>query len=67
MTAYPEALLRILFNLQAAVLVAAKDNGVVLSRAGTIELHVLPAFGARLWFDNQCCIVLACNHTREDF
>ena len=66
--AHPKTLLRILLNLQAGILVAAKDDGViVVHRRATSsyavpcsELHVLPPLGPRLGLEDECGIVGTC-------
>jgi len=65
---HPEALLGVLLNLQARVLVAAEDDSVVVvnlrataqAAAPRPQLHVLPPFRARLGLEDEGGIVVTC-------
>lgn len=67
MAAYHATENAVALNLQAAVAVAAEDDGVVGVHLGrgvmlTIlsTLHVLPALGAHEAFDDDCDVILPC-------
>lgn len=61
---YPIAFLRVLLYSEAAVPMTAEDYGVVLVHPhaclGVLQLHVLPALGARLRLENECDIIVSC-------
>lgn len=63
------ALLQILFYPEAAVLMTAKDDGVVLVAVSAClcaaKLTVLPPLGARLRFKNEGRIVVTCKESRR--